>query len=87
MLRLARVAGPAAALAAAALVGMAAPAWAGLDSVPDGGLATNGRINALAVSGSTLYLGGTFTEVGRLASGVALLDGRDRQRPAVPERV
>ncbi len=39
-------------------------AQAALSSVPDNDWVTNGPVDALARSGSTIYLGGAFTEVG-----------------------
>ena len=61
----------------AVLLGLCVPDGyaAGLDSIPDAGVTTNGLVNAVTVAGNTAYLGGSFTQLGRVASSTALVDG------------
>jgi hypothetical protein len=70
-----------------AFLGFAAQAHASFDSIPAESLVANGPVEAMAVSGETLYLGGAFSTIGpRTGLGVPFssdLATRDRSVPQV----
>src|SRR3954469_24765119 len=56
---------------------LAVPGFASYSSVPDDTWVTNGRVDAVAVAGSHVYLGGSFSRVGPNTGHGVLLDPAD----------
>ena len=74
------------ALAMSATLALCAPALATPASQPDLGFpVVNGSVSAIAVSGSTAYLGGDFTRIGRASGGLA--SSRLGSRPRTERRI
>src|SRR4051812_11027522 len=72
-------AGAVAAAWVAAMLLVASPARGALDSIPGNAYVTDGAVQAMAVAGGTLYLGGSFTEIGPRTgplAAVAAADGK-----------
>src|SRR5437870_1840279 len=57
----------------------AAPAWAPSFSRPDKTWVANGQVNAIVRSGDTIYIGGSFSQVGPRTGGGAAIDAGSAQ--------